>query len=398
MTIGDGWLIDHFDYLSHDLSNDLHGPLARLRRLQPVAHSDAHGGYWVVTGYEDVLRTAQDWQTWSSEIDGGVGIPASGSAPAAIPETIDPPLHREYKRLINAWFTPAVVAPYEEATRAIVTRLIDGFVDDGECDFQSAFAQPFPGLAFFELVLNAPPDAAAEVNAHATAAALPTTVNRAEHWMALSGWISEFLDERRRAPRRHDVVDAVLHAEIEGRPITEGEVAGIILLLLLGGLDTTAGVLGGIMIRFSEQPKIPALLRDRPDLLPTAVEELVRLDGSFVGIGRTARHDTELGGCPVKAHDKAYLSWASANRDETEFPNPDAFDLERSRNRHLGFGAGPHRCAGSNLARLNLRIAVHELVQRLDAIELQIPASEVPWHLGFARAPMQVPIRFRRRA
>jgi cytochrome P450 len=291
-----------------------------------------------------------------------------------------------------------VVAAYEPATRGIVNRLIDDFIADGECDFQTAFAQPFPGMAFFELVLNAPTDEAAKVNAHATAAALPTTVNRGEHWMALIGWITEFLDERRNGPRRHDVVDAVLHAQIEGRPITDGEVVGIILLLLLGGLDTTAGVLGGAVIRFSEQPEIPALLRERPELLPSAVEELVRLDGSFVGIGRTARHDTELGGCPVKAHDKAYLSWASANRDETEFPSPDEFDVERARNRHLGFGAGPHRCAGSNLARLNLRIAVHELLQRLDDIELQIPASEVPWHLGFARSPMQVPIRFRRRS
>lgn len=394
MTPSDEWLTEHFDYLSPDFGDDIHPGLERLRERCPVAHSDQYGGYWILTRYDDVLRAAQDWETWSSQVGGGVSIKPAGMTVTAIPVHIDPPLHREYKRLINAWFTPAVVAEYEDRTRELVTGLIDEFVEAGECEFQAAFAQPFPGLAFFELVLDAAPEEAREVNHHAHTAANPGNPDTAQHWSALNEWIVEFLDRRRRAPRRDDVVDAVLHAEIDGRPITDAETRGIVTLLILGGLDTTAGVLGAGMLRFCEQPEIPVALRARPELVPAAVEELLRLDGSFIGIGRTARHGTELNGCPVRAGEKLYLSWAAANRDGAEFPEPTTFDPRRPRNRHLAFGAGPHRCAGSHLARLNLRIAIEELVARLEHPTLRIPASDVAWHTGFSRTPLEVPIRF----
>jgi cytochrome P450 len=393
-VVDDEWLVEHFDYLAPEFGDDIHGSLDRLRALCPVAHSDRYVGYWVLTRYEDVLRAAQDWETWSSEVAGGVSIKPAGMTVKAIPVHIDPPLHREYKRLINAWFTPTVVAQYETRTRQIVTALIDDFVATGECEFQAAFAQPFPGLAFFELVLGAPPEEARDVNHHAHSAANPANPDTAPHWMALNAWIVDFVERRRQAPRRADVVDAAMYAEIEGRPITEAETIGLITLLILGGLDTTAGVLGANLIRFSEHPEIPQLLRDRPDLIPASVEELLRLDGSFIGIGRTARHDTQLDGCPVKAGEKVYLSWASANRDDGEFTRPAEFDPLRPRNRHIAFGAGPHRCAGSHLARLNLRVAIEEIVRRLHDVELQIPVEEIAWHTGFSRTPLRVPIRF----
>jgi len=394
MAISDDWLTEHFDYLAPEFGQDIHPPLARMRELCPVGHSDRYEGYWILTRYDEVLQAAQDWETWSSQVGGGVSIKPAGMTVKAIPVHIDPPLQRDYKRLINGWLAPGVVAAYEERTRELVTDLIDGFVEAGECDFQTAFAQPFPGLAFFELVLGAPPEEARLVNHHAHSATNPANSDSARHWAALNDWILEFLDRRRRDRRRPDIVDGVLHAEVQGRPITDEEVVGIVTLLILGGLDTTAGVLGANMIRFCEHPEIPAALRDRPDLVPDAVEELLRLDGSFIGIGRTARHQTDLGGCPVKEGEKAYLSWASANRDDAEFTDPDRFNPRRPRNRHLAFGAGPHRCAGSHLARLNLRVAVTELVQRLQKVTLQVPASDIPWHTGFNRTPMSVPITF----
>jgi len=250
MTLGDEWLTEHFDYLSHDFGDDVHPALARLRELCLVAHSDQYGGYWILTRYDAVLRAAQDWETWSSEVGGGVSIKPAGMSVKAIPVHIDPPLHREYKRLINQWFTVAAVAGYEQRTRELVTELIDNFVDAGECEFQAAFAQPLPGLAFFELVLNAPPDEAQEVNHHAHTAANPGNPDTAKHWAALNEWIVDFVERRRNEPSRDDVVNAVLDAEIDGRPITQAEVVGIITLLILGGLDTTAGVLGASMIRF----------------------------------------------------------------------------------------------------------------------------------------------------
>ncbi|SEG83902.1 Cytochrome P450 [Thermomonospora echinospora] len=391
VPITDEWIERHFDHLSPELAREFHPTLARARSRCPVAHSDRYGGFWVATRYEDVLRVAQDWRTFSSEL--GITVPAGGPTMKIIPVTVDPPLQRIYKRLINAHFTPARIGPWEEPTRALVNRLIDGFVERGECDFMRDFARPFPGLAFFDLALHAPADDLEEVNHYATMASLPQVAESRDCLMKLAAWIGGFVERRRAEGPRGDVVDAVLDAEIEGRPITREEVIGTVQLLVLGGLETTAGVLGAAMLRFCANPEIPALLRARPELIPDAVEELLRLDGSFVCIGRTARHDTELGGHRIKKGEQVIIYWASANRDGAEFPDPDTFDLDRPTNRHVAFGAGPHRCVGSNLARMNLRIALDEIVHRLDDIRLR-PGADIDFHSTFNRAPLSVPITF----
>ena len=206
-----------------------------MRVCCPVTFSDQLGGHWVVTGYEDVLRVAQDWEAFSSQL--GVGIPEKGTTPLAIPEHIDPPLHRDYKRLVNAYFTPDVVGRYEGQTRALVTRLIDGFIEGGTCDFMSTFARPLPGLAFFELVLNAPSEEVEQLNEWATGASNPDNPDLKACWAGLTGWIDEFVELRRAGPRHEDVVDAILHAEIQERPITSEEIGALILLLILAGRD-----------------------------------------------------------------------------------------------------------------------------------------------------------------
>jgi cytochrome P450 len=393
MAISDDWCAHRFDHLSPELALDLHETLARMREDHPVTWSEEHGGFWVVTRYEDVLRVAQDWQAFSSAQ--GVSVPETGKMVVpAIPEHLDPPLHRTYKRLINAHFTPAVVGTYEAPTRELGTRLIDEFIEAGSCDFMADFARPFPGLAFFDLVLGAPPDEVAEVNRLATTASVSTHPGARDAWRSMFQWITDFVADRRRRPARGDVVDAVLAAEIEGRPITDDEIIGVVQLLILGGLDTTAGALGQIMIRFTREPDIPELLRARPDLMGAAVEELLRLEPPFIAIARTATCDTEVGGQAVRKGDKVLIYWASANRDEAEFACPAHFDLGRPSNRHLAFGAGPHRCAGSNLARLNVRVALEELVGRLDDVRLQEGVEPLPFHSALNRAPLSVPITF----
>lgn len=389
--LDDEWLAQHFDHLSPDLAVPFYEVLARMRAQCPVTHSDRHGGFWVVTRYEDVLRIAQDWQTFSSEL--GFTVPRPEDPPKILPMGVDPPVHREFKRLINAHFTPRAVAEWEKPTRALVNHLIDGFVEHGQCDFMGAFARPFPGLAFFEFALHAPPDDLQQLNEWATAASLPHLPGAQDGLLNLAAWIGRFVEERQNQPPRGDVVDTLLEAEIEGRPITPAEVIGTIHLLVLGGLETTAGVLGMSMLRFCHAPEIPERLRARPDLIPEAVEELLRLDGALACIGRTARRDTDLGGHRIRAGESVVVYWASANRDPAEFPEPDGFVLGRVTNRHLAFGAGPHRCAGSNLARLNLRIALEELLRRLRDVELQ-EGARVAYHCGFNRAPLSVPITF----
>ena len=395
-VLDDEWLANRFDHLSPALAATLHETLARMRARGPVAWSEEHGGFWVVTGYDEVLQVAQDWETFSSAE--GVNVPRSPVKVNALPEVLDPPVHREYKRLINAWFTPKVVAHHEDATRALVSRLIDGFVDDGRCEFMAAFATPLPGLAFFEQVLHAPADEVAALNELATVASTPGHPDRPQAWAGMATWIDAFVEGRRSGGAVGDVVDAVIAAEIEGAPITDLDIRGVIQLLILGGLETTAGALGQFMVRFCEQPEVVEQLRARPERLGAAIEELLRLDPPFIAIARTVTRDTELGGAPLRAGQQVLLSWASANRDEGEFACPHRFDLDRSPNRHLSFGAGPHRCAGSNLARMNLRIALEELLARLDGFELEAGSAPVTYHSVLNRSPVAVPITFRRRS
>jgi cytochrome P450 len=388
-VIDDAWVEHHFDHVSPELARDLHPTLARARSRCPVAHSDQHGGFWVVNNYETVLAVAQDWETFSSA--NGITI-APTEHHVILPVTIDPPLQREFRRVINPFFRPVVVTEWEKATRDLVNRLIDGFIERGECDFMEEFARPLPGLSFFDFALHAPKEDLAQVNEWAMLMSKPVPEAR-DALFKLAGWIGELIAERRRTGPRGDVVDAVIDAEIEGRPITDAEAIGTIHLLILGGLDTTAGVLGMAMLRFCEHPEIPAQLRGRPELITDAVEELVRLDSSFISVGRTATRDTILAGQEIKAGEQVLLYWASANHDETEFDDPETFNLGRGRNRHIAFGAGPHRCAGSNLARMNLRIAIEEIANRLHDVRL-VPGTEIEWHSTYNRAPLSVPITF----
>lgn len=386
---------EHFDHMSPTLAATLHEQLATMRATCPVAHSKQHGGFWVVTRYDDVVRVARDWETFSSAH--GVSPGTSKMTVPAIPEHVDPPVQRVYKRLINVWFTPNVVATKADATRAMVRQYIDAFVDAGQCEFMEAFARPFPGRMFFELILGAPPDEVAHVNRLVMNATDPRNPDAKAAWPALIGWIETFLHKRRSEPRQRDVVDAVLHAKIEGRPITEQEVLGIVQLLLLGGLDTTAGTLAAMMLRLCEDPTLFARLRAEPARIPDAVEEMLRLEAPFIAIGRTAMLDTELGGQQIKAGDKVMIYWTAANRDPAAFPEPDRFDLDRENTKHVAFGAGPHTCAGLSLARMNIRIALEELVSRLEQVALQPAARPIEYHSVLTRFPLAVPITFRAR-
>jgi cytochrome P450 len=390
----DQWWVDHFDHASPALAAQMHEVLRQMRSQCPVAHSQAYGGHWVVTRHADVLAVAQDWRTFSSAQ--GVGLTETAPVVPPIPEWSDPPIQREYKRLINLHLTPAVVARYEEPIGRLANRLIDDFIGRGDCEFMAEFARPFPGLAFFDQVLHAPSDQIAEINEMSTTAATPNHPNGREAWQGLFQWITDFVSERRGRAPEGDIVDAILAAQIEGRPIRDDEVYGLIQLLILGGLDTTAGALGQFIIRLAREPEIARRLRSSPALIPDAVEELLRLDGPFVFIGRRSTTDTEIDGHAVKAGERVLISWASANRDEAEFAEPDQFDLSRPMNRHLAFGAGPHRCAGSNFARMNLQIALRELLARLDDIRLSEGSEPISYHSAFSRAPHRVPIAFDR--
>ncbi|SHM65031.1 cytochrome P450 [Cryptosporangium aurantiacum] len=389
--LSDEWCREHFDHLSPDLAATLPETMARVRALNPVARSDAHGGFWAVTDYRNAMAVARTPEVYSSAH--GLSIVGGGGVVKNRPVELDGAEQRLYKNLTSPFFTPAAMAPLEAPVRDLVNRLIDGFADRGECEFMGEFARPLPSLAFFELVISAPAEEVETVAALASTSSTPTHPKARESWKGLYDWVGAFVRTRRENPAHGDVVDAVLAAQIDGRPITDEEAIGTIQLLILGGLETTAGALGLILIRLCREPHIADRLRAHPELLPAAVEELLRLEGPFVSVGRTAVAEAELAGEKVAEGDKVLIHWASANRDAAEFPEPDEFRLDREHNRHLAFGIGPHRCTGANLARMNIRIALEELLRRIDTITLK-DESAIHYHAGLTRSPLSLPITF----
>src|SRR5215469_6566037 len=222
----DEWCAHHFDHLSADLAQALPETMARVRALCPVARSDAHDGFWVVSGYEEALSVAQNWQAFSSAH--GLSVTKSATVVRNLPVEADPPEQRVYKRLVSPYFTPAAVAKWEQPTRNLVTRLIDGFIDDGTAEFMNAFARPLPSLAFFALAINAPEEDLDHVAYLASKSSTPKDPKARECWLGLYQWIKEFVARRREEEPRNDVVDAVIGATIDGRPLTQDEIIGTV--------------------------------------------------------------------------------------------------------------------------------------------------------------------------
>lgn len=393
------WYRHHFNHFSPQLSAHLAPTLAQMRSQCPIARSEEFGGFWIATKYRDIQRIALDWKTFSSEKGIIVPhIPVETLAIRAIPEQLDPPLQRVFKELISQHLTVDKVAANEAATRRLVDQLIDQFIDRGHCEFMSEFAEALPGMVLFDMYLNAPREDLEELGRLARAASVPLSDEGQQKRMLILDWAKNFIADRKRqasqGQRVGDLVDAIIEADINGRPITDDEILGVVQLLIFGGLDTTAGALGHMMVRFCRQPEIPALLRRQPQLIPAAIEELLRLDSPFVFIARTLNEDTDALGCPMKAGEQVLISWQSANHDEEVFAEPLQFDLNREDKRHMAFGTGPHRCAGANLATFNLRLSIEHLLQRLDDIRFADETRGIDYHSGFSRSPQQVPIRF----
>lgn len=390
------WYRHHFNHFSQALADHLAPTLAGMREHCPLTRSDEFNGFWIATQYRDIQRIAQDWETFSSAR--GVVVPhmpVEDLEIPVIPELLDPPEHGPFKQLISQYLTPAAVAEHRLETRRLIDDTIDGFIDRGHCEFMQAFADPIPGRILFERYLNAPPEDLPELIRLASIASTPISEQGLAARDQILDWVRGFVDTRRQQGGRGDMVDGLLNATINDRPITHTEVLGIIQLLIFGGLDTTAGALGNIMVRFCRQPDIPTLLREQPQLIPAAVEELLRLDSPFVCIARTVTRDTEINGRQLRAGEQVLLSWQSANHDSDVFGDALDFDPHRANSKlHMAFGTGIHRCAGSHLARLNLCLSIEAIVNRLHDIRFDDGAEPISYHPGFSRAPRQVPIRF----
>jgi cytochrome P450 len=292
-----------------------------------------------------------------------------------IPLQIDPPAHKEYRKILDPIFAPREMAKLEEPLTALVNDLIDGFVDRDAIDFAAEFSVPFPSQVFLTL-LGLPLGELPRFLAMKDGIIRPDQVTGAawgsdemhDHQRATAlsiyDYFEEILDERT-AERRDDLLSRFLDTEVDGRKLSREDILDICFLFLIAGLDTVTATLDCMFAFLAEHPDHRRQIVEDPSVIPAAIEELLRWETPVMGVARVAVEETSLGGCPIHEGDQVMVMLGSANTDEAEFADADEVRFDRETNRHLAFGGGVHRCLGSHLARLELRVAMREWHRRI---------------------------------
>lgn len=368
-----------FDHHSAEFNADPVRCLTRLLAESPVAWTEAHGGYWIVTGGEEAARVQRQAGIFSSARTehGGVGtetiLPKSPSEIVNIPIETDPPAHTRYRQLLNPALSPTATEAMRPQVQHWVNHFIDEFIEDGACDLVYDFASPIPAVVTMEW-LGWPTEEWSRL-AH-LAHDLMGYPPGSERWTRAVGnspWINqrlaELIAERRREPR-DDFISRLLEQQVDGQPMTDELAVCMLHVLVFGGVDTTTALTSQALLHLHQRLDQRQALIDRPELIVTATEEFLRVYPPVVSSARTVRQDTELGGCPMHVGDRVLAMRWSANLDPEQFPDPETFDLERSPNRHQTFGLGPHRCAGSHLARIMFQEMITRLLKRIPDYEI----------------------------
>lgn len=377
------------------VANDPLAAYERLRSKCPISRGDGYSGHphVIVSRYEDVIWALKHPEVFSSAPD-AINI---GQEQKLIPLQVDPPEHAKYRRLLDPEFAPKRMAALEPSIRVLVKELLDGFIDRGACDVHEEFATPLPSGVFLALMgwpksdlpmfLQWRDDTVRPDVPAGDFAAAAAVRERVGH--ELSEYFDQKVAEVRRAPL-DDLLTRVAHAEVEGRPLTREETLGILHLLLLGGLDTVSATLDCAFAYLANHPDRRKAIVEDPALMAAAVEELLRQQSPVMMVVRVLKVDCELAGVQVKAGDHATILIGAANTDGAEFTDANGVDFAREANRHLAFGAGPHRCLGSNLARTELRVALEEWHRRIP--DYRIPdGTELTYSLGI-RQTSQLPL------
>jgi cytochrome P450 len=355
----------------------------------PARHAGARWpGSWVCSRYEDVREVFQNTDRYSSEAIFPF-LKMIGENFRALPPQADPPEHDKYRILLNPWFSPKAVAQLDATIEAVVGRLIDGFADKGECDVSYDFGRVYPVKVFMGL-MGFPEERFEDFLSWGYAMLHDMSDLERMKWGAKSGlaYLRSFVEEVRKAPA-DNLTSRIVHGEVEGRPLTDDEIMGIVYFLWVGGLDTVAATSSLMFRQLALDPDLQQRLRDKPETHADAVEEFLRMDPT-VNSARQAKVDHELHGVRVKAGDMVSCLVATANYDPAEFDDARSFRLDRASNRHLTFIAGPHRCLGSNLARRELRIALSAFLRRIPPFRMKPGADRtvVPGLVAVKHLPL----------
>ncbi|MCF8610137.1 cytochrome P450 [Gordonia sp. HY285] len=370
-----------------------------LAAVGPVVWSPKYGGHWIVTAYEEIHEVLRDADTYSSYPNNLVTNEAFGKF---LPIELDPPEHTGYRKALQPLFGPARMKKLTDDIRAVVNDLIDSFAKRGSAEYVSEFAHELPARVF--LALMDWPVADAPLFTEATDVALlgkpgaseqESLEARAMAAMQMFGYFQNMVDERRANPG-DDITSTLIHTEVEledgVRLLNDEELNRLFFLLLIAGLHTVQGSLAWMIKHFIDNPEQRQEVVDDPEAIPNAVEEILRIEAQVVP-GRRATRDTVLGGQHIAAGDQMILLLCSANRDSEEFDDPAVLDVTRSPNRHLSFGGGPHRCIGSHLARIEMKVAMEAIHERLP--DYRFVESDPPvFQASQVRGCLRMPIEF----
>ncbi|MCC6436734.1 MAG: cytochrome P450 [Acidimicrobiales bacterium] len=390
------WATD-FDLFDPAFRTDPAPIYKALREQAPVAHTERWGGQWMPTRYADLAEVTADTDHYSSVTVGVTGRkPGEGTLVTAPPITSDPPEHTATRRLLLPAFSPKKIEALTPLTRSIARSLIEELQarGDGLADAADDYARHIP-VRVISAMLGVP-----ESDEEQFTDWVVRVLQIGPYDFEVGGqatreilaYFEEKIEQRRADPAPHDdLMQFLLEATYEEAPLSRKHILGTCFLLLVAGIDTTWSSIGSALWHLSTHPADRARLVAEPDLIPTAIEEFLRVY-SPVTMARIVKADTTLGGHELHPGDRVLLPFPAANRDPEVFEDPDEVRIDRRINRHAAFGLGVHRCLGSNLARMELLIAVEEWLRAFPTFELQ-PGAVVEWTGGQVRGPRTVPVR-----
>lgn len=367
-----------FDQNSPEFAADPWSKYEELRATCPVAHTDAHGGFWVLSKYADVVQVAKDDVTFSSVPT--TTIPDSGVY-NLIPLQSDPPDVQRYRMALMPYFSARALQNYAPRVREFTRSCINSFIEKGQCELVTELANPVPSMTALEFIGFDPADWHDFAGPLHQLSFSPDGSDGRRQALEDIGRMDERITaaiEARRESPRDDAISDLLVYEKNGVRFSDKELHGLVKMLLFGGLDTTMAAASNALLYLSEHPDRKQQLLDDPTLIPSAVDEFLRFEAPVHAFARNVTTDTEIGGQKICAGERVYMLWASANRDPEQFENPDEVDFQRSQNRHLTFGIGAHRCIGAQLARLELQIMLEEILRRMPDFHIDVAAVRHP--------------------
>ena len=352
---------------------DVHAMTRFLLQKCPVVHSDVDGGFWLLNRHDDILRVMQDWNGF---VNGNAGVrvpndPPGVNRPPMPPIDWNGPMHRKVRDVMNPYLSPQALKKHEPGFRSIIGGMIEAFAARGSADVSFELAKRFPVYITCQELLGVTDPVDLEnlriwnrrlsYDLLTEEPAVLAAVQR--QWTA---WSTALVEERKAAPGP-DIVSGLIHATLaDGTPLlSDVEVVGAIQILVAGGFSTTSEATSNIVVRLIEDPTLESLLRERPELIPAAIEEILRLEPPVNTRPRKCTRDVEIGGRVLREGDRLLVNYLAANIDPDEWDQPEEFIIDRKANRVMTFGAGPHRCIGSTMARLSLQIMVEELLARV---------------------------------